>query len=84
MARLKEQAKAIEDGLKALDKRAMDYMLEHDLVTLPGGGGEFRLKRAYERTTIDTERFKKMQPGLFEQYSKTTTVAASISFKPNK
>ena len=84
VARLKEQAKAIEDGLKALDKRVLDYMLEHDLVTLPGGGGEFRLKRAYERTTIDTERFKKMQPGLFEQYSKTTTVAASISFKPNK
>ena len=84
VARLKEQAKAIEDGLKSLDKRVLDYMLEHDLVTLPGGGGEFRIKRAYERTTIDTERFKKMQPGLFEQYSKTTTVAASISFKPNK
>ena len=84
IARLKEQIKGIEETLKGLDKRVMDYMLEHDLVTLPGGGGEFRLKRAYERTTIDTERLRRMQPGIFEQYSKTTTVQASVSFKPNK
>ena len=84
IARLKEQIKGIEETLKGLDKRVLDYMLENDLVTLPGGGGEFRLKRAYERTTIDTERFRRMQPGLFEQYSKTTTVQPSISFKINK
>ena len=84
IARLKEQIKGIEETLKGLDKRVLDYMLENDLVTLPGGGGEFRLKRAYERTTIDTERFRRMQPGLFEQYSKTSIVQASVSFKPNK
>lgn len=84
IARLKEQIKGIEETLKGLDKRVMDYMLEHDLVTLPGGGGEFMLKRAYERTTIDTARLKKMQPGIYEQYKKTTTVAASLTFKPNK
>lgn len=84
IARLKEQIKSIEETLKGLDKRVLDYMLANDLVTLPGSGGEFRLKRAYERTTIDIERFRKMQPGLFEQYSKTTVVQPSISFKPNK
>ena len=84
IARLKEQIKGIEETLKGLDKRVMDYMLEHDLVTLPGGGGEFMLKRAYERTTTDTARLKKMQPGIYEQYKKTTTVAASLTFKPNK
>ena len=84
IARLKEQIKGIEETLKGLDKRVLDYMLENDLVTIPGGGGEFRLKRAYERTTIDTERFRRMQPGLFEQYSKTSIVQASVSFKPNK
>lgn len=84
IARLKEQIKGIEETLKGLDKRVLDYMLENDLVTLPGGGGEFRLKRAYERTTIDTERLRRMQPGIFEQYSKTSTVQASVSFKINK
>lgn len=84
IARLKEQIKVIEETLKGLDKRVLDYMLANDLVTLPGSGGEFRLKRAYERTTIDTERLRRMQPGIFEQYSKTTAVQASVSFKPNK
>lgn len=84
VARLKEQIKSIEDSLKALDKRVLDYMLENNLDTMEGGGGVFKVKKAYERTTIDTERFKRLQPGLFEQYSKTSTVAASITFKPNK
>ena len=83
VARLKEQIKGIEETLKGLDKRVLDYMLEHDLVTLNGGGGEFVLKRAYERTTIDTERMKRTNPGLYEMYKKTTTVPASLSFKPN-
>lgn len=84
IARLKEQIKGIEETLKGMDKRVLEYMLEHDLVTLPGGGGEFRVKQAYTRTTIDTERLRRMQPGIFEQYSKTTAVPASVSFKQNK
>ena len=84
MARLKEQAKAIEDGLKALDKRVLDYMLEHNLESMEGGGGVFKVKKAYERASVDVERMKRTNPGLYEMYKKTTTVAASISFKPNK
>lgn len=84
IADLKERIKSIEESLKNLDKRVLDYMLEHNLETLEGGGGVFKVKKAYERTSIDTERLKKMQPGIYEQYKKTTTVAASVSFKVNK
>ena len=84
IARLKEQIKSIEETLKGLDKRVLNYMTENNLETLEGGGGVFKVKKAYERTTIDTERLKKMQPGIYEQYKKTTTVQASLSFKPNK
>jgi len=84
IARLKEQIKGIEETLKGLDKRVLDYMLEHNLDSLEGGGGVFKVKKAYERTSIDTERLKKMQPGIYEQYKKTSTVAPSLSFKPNK
>lgn len=84
IARLKEQIKAIEETLKGLDKRVLDYMTENNLETLEGGGGVFKVKKAYERTTIDTERLKKMQPGIYEQYKKTTTIQASLTFKPNK
>lgn len=81
VSRLKEQIKSIEETLKGMDNRVLDYMLEHDIETLDGGGGVFKLKKAYKRTGIDTERFKKMQPGLYEQYKKETTVSASVSFK---
>lgn len=84
IAKLKEQIKKIEESLKGLDKRVLDYMLENNLESLEGGGGVFKVKKAYERAAIDTERLKKMQPGIYEQYKKTTTVAASITFKPNK
>lgn len=84
IARLKEQVKKIEDTLKGLDKRVLDYMLENNLESLEGGGGVFKVKKAYTRTSIDTERLKRIQPGIYEQYKKETTVSASISFKLNK
>ena len=84
IAQLKERIKSIEETLKALDKRVLDYMLEHNLETMEGGGGVFKVKKAYVRSDIDTERLKKMQPGIYEQYKKETSIAASISFKPSK
>lgn len=84
IASLKDKIKQIEESLKGLDKRVLDYMLEHNLESMEGGGGVFKVKKAYERTSIDTERLKKMQPGIYDQYKKTTTVAASLTFKPTK
>jgi hypothetical protein len=81
IARLKEQIKGIEETLKKLDARVLEYMLEHNLTELQGGGGTFRVKAAYERATIDTSRLKKLQPGIYEQYKKVTTVAPSLSFQ---
>ena len=51
---------------------------------MEGGGGVFKVKKAYERTTIDTARLKKMQPGIYDQYKKVTTIATSLTFKPNE
>ena len=84
IATLKDKIKQIEESLKGLDKRVLDYMIEHNLETMEGGGGVFKVKKAYERTSIDTDRLKKMQPGIYDQYKKTTTVAASLTFKPTK
>lgn len=83
ISRLKEQVKKIEDSLKALDKRVCDYMVEHNLDTLEGGGGVFKLKKAYKRSGVDAARLKKIQPGIYELYKKETTVSASISFEKN-
>ncbi len=84
IARLKEQIKAIEETLKGLDARVLAYMTENNLETLEGGGGVFKVKKAYERTSVDVERMKRTNPGLYEMYKKTTTIQASLTFKPNK
>ena len=84
IARLKEQIKAIEETIKGLDARVLAYMLENNLEQMEGGGGVFKVKKAYERATVDVPRLKKCQPGLYEQYKKVTMVAASLTFKPNE
>ena len=84
IARLKEQIKGIEETLKGLDDRVLAYMTENNLETLEGGGGVFKVKKAYERATIDTARLKKQAPGVYDMYKKVTVVAASLTFKPNE
>ena len=59
-------------------------MLENNLSELQGGGGTFKVKAAYERASVDVPRLRKLQPGIYEQYKKVTTVAASLTFKPNE
>lgn len=84
IARLKEQIKGIEEALKSLDNRVKDYMIANGLEKLEGGGGVFTLKKAYERTTIDAAKLKKIQPGAYDMCKKTTKVSASLSFKSNE
>lgn len=84
IARLKEQIEKIEEALKGMDNRVKEYMLEHGLEKLEGGGGVFTIKKAYERTTIDAAKLKKIQPGAYDMCKKTTKVSASLSFKSNE
>ena len=84
ISRLKEQIKSIEETLKGLDARVLQYMTENNLEQMEGGGGVFKVKKAYERASVDVERMKRTNPGLYEMYKKTTMVSASLSFKPNK
>lgn len=81
IADLKAQIKAIEDALKAADQKVLDYMLANNIETMAAPGGEFKIKKAYSRTTIDSAALKKAYPAIAEKYSKTTEVSASITFK---
>ena len=81
IADLKAQIKAIEDALKAADQKVLDYMLANNIETMAAPGGEFKIKKAYSRTTIDSAALKKAYPAIAEKYTKTTEVSASITFK---
>lgn len=78
---LKAAVKEIEAALKGYYDRVRDYMLENNLEEMEAEGGVFKLKKAYSRTSIDTDAVKRIAPELYIQCSKTTTVAASVSFK---
>lgn len=78
---LKAAVKEIEAALKVYYDKVRDYMLANNLEELATDGGTFKLKKAYDRTSIDTEAVKRYAPELYTKCSKTTTVAASVSFK---
>ena len=67
--------------MKVYYDKVRDYMLANNLEELATDGGTFKLKKAYDRTSIDTEAVKRYAPELYTKCSKTTTVAASVSFK---
>lgn len=78
---LKAAVKEIEAALKCYYDKVRDYMVANNIETMTTEGGEFKLKKAYERTGIDAEKVKRIAPELYTQCAKTTTVAASVSFK---
>jgi len=81
---LKAAVKEIEAALKGYYDKVRDYMLEHDLEEMATGDGTFKLKKAYARTTIDTELLKKKWGNAYRECKKTATVQASVSFKKNE
>ena len=80
---LKAAVKEIEAALKVYYDKVRDYMVANNLETLATGDGEFKVKKSFSRTSIDTEAVKKYAPELYTKCSKTSTVAASVTFKRN-
>ena len=83
IAEAKDVIKQTEAIIKAYEARVLEYMQEHNLTELSSDGGTFKLKAAYERTSIDAAKLRKDYPNLADKYGKTTTVAASVTFKAN-
>lgn len=83
IAEAKEIIKNTEAIIKAYEARVVEYMQEHNLTELSSDGGTFKLKAAYERSSVDAAKLRKDYPALADKYQKTTTVAASVTFKAN-
>lgn len=81
---LKSQIKAIEEQIKEWENQVCEYMVENNLEELPVEGGSFKMKKAYERVTVDSAKLKAKFPDAYNLCSKSSTVKASVSFKPNQ
>ena len=84
IAELKETIKGLENILKEFDKRILSYMIENNLDTMDAGEGTIAIKKGYQRSAIDSTRLKSKRPDIYDQFIKTTEVAPSLIFKPNK
>lgn len=84
IAYLKAQVKELEEGLKECDAKIISYMTEKGLTYLETPEGKISLKAAYTREGVDTDKLKTKYSNIYELVKKTSTVKASISFKPNK
>lgn len=84
IAELKATIKEIEGAMKFCDERLLAYMAENNLDEMAAPGGVFKRKAAYTQTRVDSTALKTKFPAVYEKVAKTTEVAASLSFKPNK
>ena len=83
VADLKARIKEAEAFIKTCDSRILAYMGENNLEELSTGDGVIKIKKGYQRKTVDTARLAKDYPQLAAKYEKTTEVSASIIYKSN-
>ena len=71
---LDEREKVIKEVFLSQMKQQGTDKWNNDLI-------EFTVKKAYERTTIDTKALKAKEPEIYETYKKVTKVAESLTYK---
>ena len=83
IAELKEKLKEYEAFVKNCDSKILAYMLENNLEVMSVSNGTIKLKKGYQRKTVDTAKLAKDYPQLASKYEKITEVSASIIYKSN-
>lgn len=83
IAELKERLKEYEAFVKNCDSKILDYMLENNLEVMSVSNGTIKLKKGYQRKTVDTAKLAKDYPQLASKYEKITEVSPSIIYKSN-
>ena len=81
IAMLKAKLKEAETFVKECDKRLVAYMTENNLEEMSVEGGVIKIKKGYQRKTVDTARLTKDYPQLAAKYEKISEVSPSIIYK---
>lgn len=81
IAMLKAKLKEAETFVKGCDKRLVAYMTENNLEEMSVEGGVIKIKKGYQRKTVDTARLTKDYPQLAAKYEKISEVSPSIIYK---
>lgn len=71
--------KKLELGTKEVNQRVKDLMEELGKTNLESHGIVFTYKKGTSRTSVDAKRLKEECPDIYEEYSKTSPVASSVT-----
>lgn len=83
IADLKARIKEAEAFVKECDSRILAYMTENNLEEMTAGNGVVKVKKGYQRKTVDTARLAKDYPQLAAKYEKISEVSPSVVYKSN-
>lgn len=83
VAELKAKIKEAEAFIKDCDSRLIAYMQDNNIDELSTGDGIIKIKKGYQRKTVDTAKLAKDYPQLASKYEKISEVSASIIYKSN-
>lgn len=75
----KEQIKMIESEISDIQDAIYNTMLENNLDVISNGNVEIKLKRPYDKTSLDTKALAKEYPDIVSQFEKKTTVKGNIT-----
>ena len=78
---LKEQLKYAEGQMEEFKARLLEKMREHELTTIKTEQVQISIKKAYQRTSIDSKRLKEQYPEIAKECEKVTEVAESLTIK---
>lgn len=80
---LKEQLKYVEGQLNEFKERLLELMKENDLTAIKTDNVTISIKKAYQRTSIDSKKLKDLYPDVAKACEKVTEIAESLTIKIN-
>lgn len=78
---LKEQLKYAEGQMEEFKARLLELMRENDLTAIKTPQVSISIKKAYQRTGLDSKKLKEQYPEIAKECEKITEVAESLTIK---
>lgn len=80
---LKEQLKYAEQQMDEFKARLLELMRGNDLTAIKTDKVTISIKKAYQRTSIDSKKLKDLYPDVAKECEKVTEIAESLTIKIN-
>lgn len=84
IAEMENTLKILKEASESVRDKLLAFMEKANLEKIEVPGGTFTRKKAYTTTRVDAKKVKELYPAIYERVATTSTVKASLTYKPNK